>query len=144
MQLPGPGRECPRGPGRRLSYSRRIHRAKTYLTQALAIWRAEHDRKREGWTLGHLGNFYYALSQYDQALKSFEQALDIVREVGDRSGEGTILHSLGVVYNTMGQYDQALAYLTQALAIWWEGDRPREGQTLGNLGVVYHGLSQYT
>jgi CHAT domain-containing protein/uncharacterized protein HemY len=86
----------------------------------------------------------YRVSQFREALQSWEQALDIYREIGDRAGEGRALNNLGEVYRNLGDYQQAIDLYEQGLAIAREiGDRAGEGRALGNLGSAYLSLGDY-
>ena len=74
------------------------------------------------------------ISQFREALQSWEQALEIYRAIGDRAGEGAALGNLGIVYKNLGQYPRAIELYEQQLVITREiGDRSGEGATLGNL-----------
>ena len=92
-------------------------------------------RQAEGAMLSTLGNAYYSLGRYVEAVKHHTQALEIAREIGDRQGEGNLLGNLGCAYESLGQYAEAVEHHTQALEIAREiGDRQGEGNHLRNLG----------
>ena len=77
-----------------------------------------------GAATGSLGNAYYHLGRYDEAIKMHLQALEISREIGDRRGEGSDLGNLGLAYWSLGRYDEAIKMHLQALEISREiGDR---------------------
>ena len=119
------------------------HEAIAHYQAAFAIDQM-YRRREAAIVLTKLGEVYRALSQYAQALASYEQALVMQREVGDRAGEGRTLINLGEAYQALSQYAQALASYEQALVMQREvGDRAGEGTTLTNLGGVYDALSQY-
>jgi CHAT domain-containing protein/tetratricopeptide (TPR) repeat protein len=101
-------------------------------------------RREAGIDLINLGEAYRALSQYAQAISSYEQARTIQREVGDRAGEGRTLTDLGEAYQAQSQYAQAIDCYQQALELQRAvGDQAGAGTTLNNLGGVYDALSQY-
>ena len=82
-----------------------------------------------------MGNAYYSLGQYQQAIEYYQQWLAIAREIGDRGGEANSLGNLGNAYYSLGQYQQAIEYHQQSLAIAREiGDRRGEAIALFNLG----------
>jgi CHAT domain-containing protein/Tfp pilus assembly protein PilF len=86
----------------------------------------------------------FNVSQFREALQSWEQALDIYREIGDRAGEGGALVNLGSAYYSLGDYQQAIDFYEQRLAIAREiGDRAGEGKALGGLGNAYLSLGDY-
>ncbi|MEM9274652.1 MAG: tetratricopeptide repeat protein [Cyanobacteria bacterium P01_F01_bin.143] len=69
------------------------------------------------------------ISQYREALQSWQLALEIYQEIGDRNGEATVIGNLGLAYGNLGQYDQAIEYSQQSLVIFQEiGDRNGEAQ----------------
>jgi len=101
-------------------------------------------RKEEADRLLELGIQQFRISQFREALASWQAALAIYREIGDRAGEGNALGNLGVAYDSLGQYQQAIDLYEQHLTITREiGDRAGEGAALGNLGVAYDSLGQY-
>jgi len=101
-------------------------------------------RKAEADRLLQQGIQQSQVSQFREALQSWEQALAIYREIGDRQGEGNALGNLGIAYSDLGQYPQAIDLYEQSLAIAREiGDRGGEGNTLGNLGLAYFSLGEY-
>jgi len=94
--------------------------------------------------LGNLGDVYFWLVQYHQAIAYFDSALVIARKIGDRKEEGIRLGNLGNAYSSLGQYQQALAYFDSALVIARKtGDRMAEGTRLGYLGIIYYAFGQY-
>ncbi|WOD39073.1 tetratricopeptide repeat protein [Nodosilinea sp. E11] len=93
---------------------------------------------------GNLGNAYWSLGQYQQAIDYLQQTLAIAQEIGDRQVEANSLGNLGNAYWSLGQYPQAIDYRQQQLAIAREiGDRRGEATSLGGLGNAYRSLSQY-
>jgi len=130
--------------------------------QLIANW--QHEDKDEKWqfreALTLLGNAYYSLGQYQQAIACHQQHLEIAREIGDsagahaelRGGEAASLIGLGNAYQLLGQYQQAIAFHEQSLEITREiGDsagahaelRGREANSLNGLGNAYYSLGQY-
>ena len=91
-----------------------------------------------------MGNCYYSLGEYRQAIDLHTQALAIARDIGDRRGEGGELGNLGICYYSLGEYRQAIDLHTQALAIARDiGDRRGEVADLGNLGNCHASLGEY-
>jgi tetratricopeptide (TPR) repeat protein len=86
----------------------------------------------------------YAISQFREALQSWEQALTIYRQIGNSQGEANSLGNLGLAYRSLGQYDKAIEFLEQSLVISREiGSRQGEANSLGNLGNAYDSLGQF-
>ncbi|NEP34987.1 CHAT domain-containing protein [Moorena sp. SIO3B2] len=84
------------------------------------------------------------VSQFREALQSWQRALTIYREIGDRKGEAYSLGNLGNVYQHLGDYKKAIEFHQQSLAIVREiGDWQDEAGSLGNLGIAYNYLGDY-
>ncbi|MEG4525098.1 CHAT domain-containing protein [Microcoleus sp. C2D2] len=84
------------------------------------------------------------LSQFREALQSWEQALTIYRKIGNRQAEAGSLGNLGNAYQSLGQYQGAIEFHQQSLEISRAiGDRQGEANSLGNLGNAYYSLGQY-
>ncbi|WP_377478298.1 MAG: CHAT domain-containing tetratricopeptide repeat protein [Microcoleus anatoxicus] len=87
---------------------------------------------------------HHKLSQFREALQSWEQALTIYREIGYRQGEANSLGSLGIAYQSLGQFQKAIEFYEQSLRISREiGYRLGEAASLGNLGNSYYSLGQF-
>ncbi|MGB3495143.1 MAG: tetratricopeptide repeat protein [Elainellaceae cyanobacterium] len=100
----------------------------------------------------YLGIQQYQISQFQEALQSWDQALELYRNSAvqaafpqeSRQGEGIGLNNLGEAYRNLGQYQEAIDLYEQALDIIRKiGDRNSEIRTLLNLGLVYLQLEQY-
>jgi CHAT domain-containing protein/lipopolysaccharide biosynthesis regulator YciM len=84
------------------------------------------------------------ISQYREALNSWQTALEIYRELDDRQGEANALNNLGIAYESLGDYQQAIDFQQQSLAMARNlGDRQGEASSLGNLGNAYYSLGDY-
>ena len=84
------------------------------------------------------------VSQFREALVSWQAALDIFEEVGSRASASIALSNLGAAYRNLGQYQQAIELQTQSLEIASQiGDRAGEGAVFRNLGAIYDDLGQY-
>jgi len=100
-------------------------------------------QKQEADRLFQQGIQQFQVSQFREALQSWEQALQIYREIGDRQGEAASLGNLGIAYRSLGQYEKAIEYHQQSLAIAKEiGDRQGEALSLNNLGAAYRDNQQ--
>ncbi len=86
--------------------------------QALTIYREIGQLWWEIVTLESLGDAYYELGQYQQAIDYYEQvllAIDQERVIGFPSGDALI--GLGDAYFSLEQYQRAIDYYEQVLAI---------------------------
>ncbi|WP_293231895.1 tetratricopeptide repeat protein [Microcoleus sp. PH2017_05_CCC_O_A] len=77
------------------------------------------------------------ISQFREALQSWEQALTIYREIENRDGEAASLCNLGIAYNSLRQYDRAIEFHEQSLEISRKtGHRQWESNSLDGLGTT--------
>ncbi|MEG3848725.1 CHAT domain-containing protein [Microcoleus sp. herbarium19] len=102
------------------------------------------ELKAEADRLLDQGNRQHKISQFREALQSWEQALTIYREIGSRQGEANSLGNLGNVYRLLSQYQKSIEFQEQSLDIDLEiGNRDGEANSLNNLGLAYNSLGQY-
>jgi len=102
------------------------------------------DPVLNGAHLANLGNCFYSLGDYRQAIDLHSQALVIARDTRDPHGEGAELGNLGNCYYSLGDYRQAIDLHSQALVIARDiGDRRGEGVELGNLGSCRYSLGDF-
>ena len=88
--------------------------------------------------MGSLGQAYYRMGHYQEALTAAGPALVTARQIEDRQAEASHVNSLGLVYDNLGQKPKAIEYYQQALAIARDlSNRQDEGIYLGNLGTVF-------
>jgi CHAT domain-containing protein len=101
-------------------------------------------RKAEAGRLLNQGTEQFNISQFVDALQSYQQALNIYREIKFRQGELRALGGIGIAYYSLGKYDKAIEFQLQSLAIAREiKNRLGESASLGNLGNAYHFLGKY-
>ena len=94
--------------------------------------------------LANLGNTYWWLGAYRDALVYFERSLAGHREAGDGDGEARALARIGVVYERLGDYGTATGYMRQAQDAYHRlGNRHGEGAQLVNLGAVQRRLGHH-
>lgn len=86
------------------------------------------------------GKYYAKISNYTEAIKSYELA---VRSVGDPARQAIIYNNLGNVYRRMSQFDRAMNYLSRAVRI--NASKKIYDQLAGNhfnIGELYLQQSQ--
>ncbi|MEM9274653.1 MAG: tetratricopeptide repeat protein [Cyanobacteria bacterium P01_F01_bin.143] len=111
------------------------------VTPVLAHTQSE--RKLEANQLLQQGIQQFQISQYQEALESWQKALTIYQEIRDRQGEANSLMNLGSAYRNLGQYPKGVKYYRQSLAIFQEiRDRQGEADSMGNLGNTYEFLGK--
>ncbi len=114
----------------------------SFTTSVLA--QTQSDKKAEADRLLQQGNQYFYISQYREAMQSWQKALEIYRDIGDRNDEAKSLGNLGSAYLSLGEYGKAIDFYQQSLAIIQEiGDREGVAISLGNLGSAYLSLGEY-
>ena len=112
--------------------------------RALALYRETRDRHGEAVVLGHIGNCYESMADYQRAIDYLRRSLAMKVELGDRLEEGKTLSNLGLVYWHTGDYAKAIDSLTRALEIAGQvKDRPLEASAHNNLGLVYDERGDY-
>ena len=92
----------------------------------------------------NLGNAYYSLSDFHQAIECHKKSLSIFKEIGDRKREGCLYGNLGCAYSSLCNFQQAKKYHKQHLSIAKEvGNKTCEVKAYGNLGCAYDSLSEF-
>ena len=118
-------------------------RAIDKLKDSLSAWRSVSDRREEALTLKRIGDMYYPLGEYQNALTSYHQALSLVRRSKDRSSESEILNQIGYVYLTLGDNQKALKFCAETLQLSQStGNRRERARALNNLGEISYGLGK--
>ncbi|WP_293111265.1 CHAT domain-containing tetratricopeptide repeat protein [Moorena sp. SIO4G3] len=108
------------------------------LAQTVESPKAEADR------LLNKGREQYKVSQFREALQSWQRALTIYQKIEDPQGVANSLNNLGLTYNNLGDYPKAIENLQQSLTIAREiGDRKGVANSLNNLGIAYYNLGDY-
>ena len=112
--------------------------------EALSLYQQSQNRRGEARSLDGLGDLYYELGRYREALEFNEKALKIAREDKNSLLEGRALINVGRAYSALGRRDEAVSCYQQSVAISREPkDSKDEGTALNNLGLEYDELGQY-
>lgn len=72
----------------------------------------------------NLGQAFYGLGDYQQAISSYQAAADLSGELGDHSYEAEILGDLTDAYSAAGRHGEAVGACEQALVLLAELDHP--------------------
>lgn len=92
-----------------------------------------------------IGNAYWFLDNYSQAIEHHQKCLVIARQTGDRQGEGKALGNLGGVYQRLSNYPLAIEYHQQSLTIAREtSNQLGEAISLLSLGLSHHKICEYS
>ncbi|MDQ3254638.1 MAG: tetratricopeptide repeat protein, partial [Acidobacteriota bacterium] len=112
--------------------------------EALPLWRADGDRRREASTLHSMCVVYVGLDEFQKALDSLNQALPLWRVVGDRRAEARTLFTTGEVYDSLGDKQKALDSYDRALLLWRSISAPSwEAVALTSIGRLYSSTDEY-
>ncbi|XP_063239017.1 G-protein-signaling modulator 2 isoform X2 [Bacillus rossius redtenbacheri] len=91
-----------------------------------------------------LGNAYFYLGDYAQALQYHKLDLTLARTMGDKLGEAKSSGNLGNTLKVMGKFDEAMICCKRHLELARElKDKLSEGRALYNLGNVYHAKGKH-
>jgi CHAT domain-containing protein len=86
-------------------------------TQALPLYRAVGDRRREAITLNNIGGVYNSLGPKQKALDYYAQALLLYHAVGYLTGEASTLSNIAHVKRDLGRFDESRSQIESALKI---------------------------
>ncbi|XP_034040018.1 G-protein-signaling modulator 2 isoform X1 [Thalassophryne amazonica] len=121
-----------------------LRKAAEYYEANLAIVKELGDRAAQGRTYGNLGNTYYLLGKFNNAVDSHEQRLLIAKEFGDRSAERRAYCNLGNAYIFLGEFEVAAEHYKRTLQLARQlKDRAVEAQACYSLGNTYTLLQDF-
>ncbi len=112
-----------------------LKKAVEKLILASSYWKMLGNKQREGGTLTKIGNIYYVLAEFPEALKSYEAALPLLRETRGQFGEAVTLSNLASIYDILGEPQKALDTYQKALEL-----RRLLGDTKGEI-IVTNGMA---
>jgi CHAT domain-containing protein/tetratricopeptide (TPR) repeat protein len=115
-------------------------RARTYLRQALAIYRVHKSVRDEVMSRGNMARAEFLDGNFPAAEALLEHILTLTPSDGDRIGRARALGDLGQVFLKQGRFSQAEIRLTEALTLVRAiGDRRDEAFNLYYLGLAARG-----
>ena len=88
--------------------------------------------------LCNLGNVFYGLDQYGDALDNYSRALTIAREIGNDAHEDILLNNIGNLYLDSEDFGRAAEFYERALQ-----RTPGELTVQLNLGIAHYFLREY-
>lgn len=114
--------------------------AESFITQALAISRANGNVFTEASQLAELALAHYDAHRLWPAYHAFIEAAAVSATLTDTSLDGAIANNLAVVCRDLGEWEQGLAHLQRALDMGGEHGLPVERRCLlwGNAGMIEH------
>jgi len=93
-----------------------LDQAVSYLNDALGIYRASGDRRRQAIALTCLGRIYARRGEFEKSFDQFDRALPLSRATRYRYGEAFTLKHLGDARAACGEQSSALLNYVDALA----------------------------
>ena len=112
--------------------------AAEYLVESYSSFVELGDSLKQAVTLTHIGNTYFYLKEFDQALKKFTLVSEYGRTLNDTSLIISGLNATAAVYGNTGKMDSALIMFKKAHALSREfGSLPQEILAYYNMGDVY-------
>ncbi|MFH1114561.1 MAG: CHAT domain-containing tetratricopeptide repeat protein [Pseudomonadota bacterium] len=85
----------------------------------------------------NLGNVYYLMGSFQEAVESYRKALSLTEAAGDLRNRASVLGNIGCAVWASGEYDSAQGYLDQAYEVFESVDDPAgRSNTLINIGVL--------
>ncbi|XP_073830293.1 tetratricopeptide repeat protein 28 [Musca autumnalis] len=102
----------------------------------------QHDRAR---ALGHLGDCYDALGDYEEAIKCHERHLQLATSLQSLRDQEKAYRSMGHSHRALGNLQEALVCLEKRLVVAHELGSPAEVKAVayGDLGNIHCALGNY-
>jgi tetratricopeptide (TPR) repeat protein len=86
----------------------------------------------------NLGNIYYDLGNYPEALKNHFSSLKIMEKINNKKGKAAALNNIGLVYYYQGNLSEALRNHFSCLGLYRElGDSAGVASSYNNIAIVY-------
>lgn len=103
-------------------------------------WSTEvHDTLNILRSLRSVGNTYYKMGQFENALKALSEAQIIANLFQDSQNElADIYNNLGILFSDWGKYKKSLSYYKKALSIEEQlGNSKKQARIFNNMGTIY-------
>ncbi len=107
------------------------------FNESLKIFKEISDINGEIRTLNSIGNVYYSLSDYNNAIGYFDSCVEKLQVTGDRAYLAIVYSNIGLVYQEMNNLSSALASYYEALNIYSELNKAIPHSLYNNIGIVY-------
>ncbi|MBS1515829.1 MAG: tetratricopeptide repeat protein [Bacteroidetes bacterium] len=91
-----------------------------------------------------MGESFYALAEFELALKKFYEALAIALRLQNKKYEADVYHWLGNTNQSLSSYEAALEFYFKSLNLKKDlPDKLSESLTLNNIGIIYKLINNY-
>ncbi|WP_242046234.1 MULTISPECIES: CHAT domain-containing protein [Calothrix] len=111
--------------------------------KALKIYQEISDRENQAIILEKLGNAYYCLSDYTNAINSYTQASSIAQQQNYPEIQARNLSNIGSVYNSLADYEPAIKSYAEALKLLQQQNTRLKAEILRGRGNVYNSQGKY-
>lgn len=102
------------------------------------------NKKEEALAYNNIGNIYFRIADYTQALTYHLKSNDLREEIEDKEGIGSSLNNIGTIYVRQEKYDKALDYFNRSLELEHENENePGIASCYINIGIVYEKKESY-
>jgi tetratricopeptide (TPR) repeat protein len=108
----------------------------TIYMEALAKAKEINNEYLIGLTQNRIGQFYYSLCLYDQAMKYFYDALHIAEDKNFKELESMIINNIGIIFYVNGDLDSALEQFLKSNMIS-DQLKKEDPTSLNNIGLVH-------
>ena len=126
------------------------NKAIEYLHKAYLISKKINNKKCIADVANQLGNNYYYLGDYDNAIRNFLETLTAFESINNLEEVANCYNNIGSVYAEQQNYKKALEYHFKALKLKEKnvangiGDENDIAMSYGNIGQAYYYLNDYT
>ncbi len=94
--------------------------------------------------LRSMGNSYYYLGIYEDAVKLILESMEISEQLDDKKQIAASLLTIGAIHNIQKNWNESIKVFTKALEISRSmNDKKNEGTALNNLGATYGNVKDY-
>ena len=109
-----------------------------FAKEALHLSRAYNSPEHEVKALDVLGNYYFDIEQYNEALKYFKQLLTKYTQLGDSAKKAASYNNVGLSYYNLGIYNEAVRSYHLAIRLAMNlNDTLLTAKCNQNIGVLY-------
>ncbi len=115
-----------------------------YAEKAFNLAQENKYTEGESEALRYIGNSFFRIGDYSEALRSFQQALSIEKKLNRTDQIAGMLNNIAMVLGQTGSLDQAIEHLHKALDLQKKnGGDEGIARTYNNLGTCYKKLKNY-
>jgi predicted ATPase len=111
--------------------------------RAILLARSSQDAVMQAAALVNLGQAFWRLGNYDEALRHLEQVLPLAQQPGAAQAQADALRMMGNLTYDRGQYQDAEEYFNRSLEICRQiGNRTGQSSVLNSLGILYRAIGE--